>query len=329
MRSSNDPDLPRLPATSLARRRFLAIAAAAMVPARLRSGAESPGPPRKMKIDLSCGALGIGAGLRETLDLAARHGFEAFDPPAEELASLPPADLEKLLADMKARGVVFGAVGLPVDFRGEEKKFAEDLEKLPPLAAGLKRAGVDRMGTWISPCHATRTYLKNFQLHVDRLGRVAAALRAQGVRLGLEYVAPRTSWTRARFPFIHTMAEMKDLIGALGSDGVGLVLDSWHWYTARETVEDLLTLSAKDVVAVDLNDAPAGKPIDEQLDGKRDLPGATGVIDLAGFLGALRRIGYDGPVRAEPFREDLARMPRDEAVAAAAAALRKSFLLIA
>ena len=82
------------------------------------------------------------------------------------------------------------------------------------------------------------------------------------------------------------------------------------------------------VFAVDLNDAPAGKSLDEQVDGKRDLPCATGVIDLAGFLGALRRMGYDGPVRAEPFREDLGRMPRDQAAAAAAAALRKAFALI-
>ena len=321
MSTSSDP-------VPFSRRRFLAVAAAALAPARLWPGEESGGPHRKMTIDLSCGALGFGAGLRETLDLAVRHGFESFDPPAEELAALSAGDLEKLLADMKARRVVFGAVGLPVDFRGEEKQFAEGLEKLPRLAAGLKRAGVDRMGTWISPSHPARTYVKNFQLHIDRLGRVAAALRAEGVRLGLEYVGPRTSWIRARFPFIHTMAEMKDLIAALGS-GVGLVLDSWHWYTARETVDDLLSLTAKDVIAVDLNDAPAGKPIDEQLDGKRDLPCATGVIDVAGFLGALKKIGYDGPVRAEPFREDLAKMPRDEAVAAAAKAMRKAFQLIA
>ena len=38
----------------------------------------------------------------------------------------------------------------------------------------------------------------------------------------------------------------------------------------------------------------------------RRLPGATGVIDIAGFLQTLREIGYDGPVTPEPFEKRLA-----------------------
>ena len=61
---------------------------------------------RHKEVDLSLGAIGHGGNLRETLDLAARHGFESFDPPAGELAALPAADLERLLAEMKAKGLV-------------------------------------------------------------------------------------------------------------------------------------------------------------------------------------------------------------------------------
>jgi 2-keto-myo-inositol isomerase len=46
------------------------------------------------------------------------------------------------------------------------------------------------------------------------------------------------------------------------------------------------------------------------------------------FLGALRDIGYDGPVRAEPFNEALNALPNEEAVAAAAAALGKALALV-
>ena len=53
-------------------------------------------------------------------------------------------------------------------------------------------------------------------------------------------------------------------------------------------------------MACDLNDAPAGIPIDEQKDNTRDLPCATGVIDLKAFLGALVKIGYDGPRAPSP-----------------------------
>jgi len=281
-----------------------------------------------MTIDLSCGAIGVGAGLEETVVLAKRHGFESFTPSAEELAGLDDARREKLLATMKAEGIVFGAAGLSVEFRGDDGRFEKDLAGLGPVADGLKRAGVTRVGTWITPGSNGLTYMKNFERHSKRLARVAAVLEERGIRLGLEYVGPRTSWGRSRYPFIHTMEEMKDLIRAMGQKNVGFVLDSWHWYTAREKEADLLSLSNQDVVAVDLNDAPAGKDVDEQIDSRRELPCATGVIDLATFLSALNRIGYDGPVRAEPFSADLRKLPRDEALAATAAAMKKAFALI-
>ena len=56
----------------------------------------------------------------------------------------------------------------------------------------------------------------------------------------------------------------------------------------------------------------------------RDLPCATGVIDLKTFLGALVKIGYDGPVRAEPFKAELRKMPREQAVEATAKVIRKA-----
>src|SRR5215218_2424115 len=46
----------------------------------------------------------------------------------------------------------------------------------------------------------------------------------------------------------------------------------------------------------DLNDAPAGIAITDQIDSRRELPLATGVIPVAEFLNALHKIGYDGPL---------------------------------
>ena len=57
--------------------------------------------------------------------------------------------------------------------------------------------------------------------------------------------------------------------------------------------------------------APAGIATDDQRDNVRDLPGATGVIDIAGFLQALEAIGYDGPVTPEPFKKELSELPSD------------------
>jgi sugar phosphate isomerase/epimerase len=202
------------------------------------------------------------------------------------------------------------------------------MKKLPVLAAGLQRAGVDRVTTWLRPGHERLTYVQNFRQHAARLRQVAGVLGDGGVRLGLEYVAPQTSWVNQRYPFIHTLAEMRDLLAEINASNTGLVMDSWHWWHAGDTAADLLTLQGRDVIAVDLNDAPAGIPKNQQVDNRRELPCATGVIDAGAFLNALNQIGYDGPVRAEPFNQTVNRMTKDEACAAAAAALKKAFALI-
>jgi sugar phosphate isomerase/epimerase len=283
---------------------------------------------RKMTIDLVCGNLGVKADLPAAVALAHAHGFESLAPDANYLGKLSEGQLAELLGDLKAKDLRWGAAGLPTDFRGEETAFRTGLKTLPEFAASLKRAGAQRVGTWIKPGHDRLTYLANFRQHAGRLREVASVLGDQGLRLGLEYVGPRTSWTAARYPFVHTMVEMKELIAEIGRDNVGLVLDSWHWYNAGETDADIRALSPREVVACDLNDAPAQLPIDQQRDLLRELPCATGVINLKGFLGALAAIDYDGPVRAEPFNSTLRTMPPDMAVATTARAMKRAFALI-
>jgi sugar phosphate isomerase/epimerase len=125
------------------------------------------------------------------------------------------------------------------------------------------------------------------------------------------------------------MAETRELIAEIGASNVGLVLDSWHWYHAGDSAADVRALRNEDVVAVDLNDAPADVPKDQQRDNARELPMATGVIDAGGFLEALNAIGYDGPVRAKPFNETVRQMPREEAIRTTAAAMGRAFALLA
>jgi sugar phosphate isomerase/epimerase len=42
--------------------------------------------------------------------------------------------------------------------------------------------------------------------------------------------------------------------------------------------------------------------------------GATGVIDIKGFIAALKKIGYDGPVTVEPFNKAVREMSTEDAV---------------
>ena len=70
-------------------------------------------------------------------------------------------------------------------------------------------------------------------------------------------------------------------------------------------------------------------PLDQQVDSKRELPLATGVIPVAEFLNALHRVGYDGPVRCEPFNAVLRAMPKEQALMAVSASMKKAMALVA
>jgi sugar phosphate isomerase/epimerase len=309
------------------RREFLgtaAVAGAAFRPLAART-AEAPA---RMTIDLVCGAIGVEADQKEAIELAGRHGFESVGADGGALAKMPAGEVSELRGRMSELGVVWGAAGLPVDFRGDDETFRKTSASLGGFASGLRRAGVTRVGTWLMPASDTLTYRRYFDVVASRLRQTARVLHGEGLRLGLEYVGPKTSWASRKYPFLHTLAETQELVEAIGVPGVGYVLDSWHWFLAGDTVEQIRALRNEDVVAVDLNDAPAGVPKDEQMDLSRELPMATGVIPVGDFLGALRDIGYDGPVRAEPFNKALNVLPNEEAVAATAAAMKKAFALV-
>ena len=283
---------------------------------------------RKMTIDLVGGAIGVSGNQTEMIDLAARHGFESVEAKPQDLANLNDDQRQRLLLHLKGKNLVWGAAGLPIEFRKEEETFREGLKRLPNLMAGLQKAGVSRVGTWLSPSNDSLTYLQNFNQHVRRLREVSKILKDNGQRFGLEYVGTFNLRTRSKFPFVHSMVEAAELIDEIGTGNVGFVLDSWHWWTADESEADLLPLKNHQIVAVDLNDAPKGLAKRQQMDNRRELPAATGVIDIKPFLGALQKIGYDGPVRAEPFNQPLRALNNEEACAATAHALKKAFTFL-
>ena len=280
---------------------------------------------RKFYTVLSLGRIGFKGSFQQSVELAMQYGFEGVDPDPGYFSQLSDDELKRLLDDLKAKNLRLGVAGLPVDFRKDEQTFSEGLKSLPATAKLLSRVGVSCLSTYILPVSNDLTYPQNFREHACRLRACAQVLRDSGQRLGIEYVGPRTSWRSGRHSFIHTLSETKELMIAIGKENLGVQLDTYHWYNAEETEEDLLTLRSQDVVTVDLNDAPAGLPLDKQMDLSRELPAATGVIPVKSFLDALLKIGYSGPVAAEPFNAALRAMPVAEACSTTASAIKKAF----
>ena len=313
------------------RRNFLKKTAASSMLLMLNKSLYVSGKPvahREFTMHLDGGAIGIEAGQMELINLAHQYGFESVTAFPKFLVSLSSGEMEDLSGNMQEKGLVWANAGLPVEFRKGKDVLEEGIKALPALAKGLQQAGVMRMGTWVMPNHSELNYLQNFRQHVIRLREIAGILKDHNIRLGLEYVGPKTLWTANNFPFVHTMAETQELIAAIGQPNVGLLLDSFHWYTAGENAEDIRNLSNQDIVACDLNDARPNLQRNEQIDGKRMLPMSTRVIDTKSFLEALMDVGYDGPIRAEPFNEKLNKLTDEDAVAETSKSMKKAFDLL-
>jgi len=261
---------------------------------------------------LSPGALGLSLDHPTAVDLAARHGFGGVDPDLGHFRTLGLGGTREHAAAVREKGLQWGMAGLPVPLDGSPAEFRQALVELPESLELLGAAGVTRMGTWIRPMHDVLDHRQNWRLHLGRLSLVAGLLDDAGIRLGLEYIGPKTFWSTERFPFIHSLREARELIAESGASNVGLILDSYHWYTAGEDADVLAGLTDADIVSVDVNDARDDRERDEQQDLDRRLPFATGVIDLEGFMGAVGTAGYTGPVKVEPFMKSLAERPVDE-----------------
>lgn len=279
---------------------------------------------RLFKISLNPFAVGVNLGQEEMIDKALKYGFEAILPVPAQLAEMGTDQHQQFLAKMKANNLSWDAAGNPVDFRKDEKLFKEGMAALPKLADALQKSGVRRMSTWIMPTHQELTYIENFKQHASRLKEITRVIADYDIKLGLEYVGPKTLTSLHKYPFLSSMKEAFELIHDINEPNLGIQLDSFHWYCAEETVEDLESLTNEQIVTCDLNDATAGRSVAEQIDGERELPGDSGVIDLRGFIQALIKIGYDGPVRAEPFNARLNNMDDAAALSATAKAMKRT-----
>jgi sugar phosphate isomerase/epimerase len=269
---------------------------------------------------LSTGAIGVKADLAMAADLAARHGFDAVHLNLREVAALGAGQTAEILARAGVRAAGFG---LPIQYRQSEAEFAAALTELAGLLPAAQALGVTRATTWVPSWHDTLDFAANHAFLRGRFGRIAVLLRDHGIRFGLEFLGPKTLRDGHPFEFIHTMDGMLAFCDEIGTGNVGLLLDAYHWYTAGGTLADLARLTDAAIVDVHVNDAPAGVPLDKQLDGVRGLPGETGVIGVPAFLRAIAAIGYTGPVMVEPFSQRVRELPPEDAVRVTGEALNQ------
>jgi sugar phosphate isomerase/epimerase len=251
---------------------------------------------------LNADALSIGFSLEDLPALAAANGFAGLDLEMSALLDLAErTSVQEVKDHFSAHGIRPGAWSLSAEPSADDALYEAALDILPRASALAQEIGAPWCATEIRPYSDTRDPAANLEFHIQRLRPVAQVLAAHGCRLGLEFIGPKTLRAGHAYSFISTIEGALDLAARIGTGNVGLLLDAYHWYTSHGDQADLRSLRASDIVYVHVNDAVAGREIDQQLDLERELPGTTGLIDLAGFMHAVAGTGFDGPVAVEPF----------------------------
>jgi len=267
---------------------------------------------------------GGGLALPEFIALAKRHGFSAIDFSILQAAKLVEEQgFEAVAALFDETKILPINFGLPVEWRQDEASFQNSLALLEAQAKLAQDLGCSRCTTWVLPSNnePAQEYAAR---SIARFAQIGKILEDQGVRFGLEFIGPhhfRTNPEQIWFYDIHGALQAVDAIErARELENIGILLDSFHWYTSGGNMMDLASIPLEQIIHVHINDAPQ-VPVHEQIDNVRLLPGASGVIDLTGFLGTLNALGYDGPISVETFSEELKALDVEEAAGQAAAAV--------
>jgi sugar phosphate isomerase/epimerase len=243
---------------------------------------------------------GGGMSLPDFVRLASENGFRGADFSLDAAMGMGLDASRDLFA---SHGVVPACFGFPVEWRQDEETFRNGLKHLGEHAGFAQELGCSRTMTWVLPSSDDVATYRETSLR--RWAEIARVLSDSGIQFGLEFLGPkqfRPDDSKVWFYDIAGALEAADETNSRAeTSNVGLLVDCWHWFAGGGTSMDLASIPVEQVVHVHINDAPRGVALADLVDNERELPGATGEIDVPGFLQTLSSIGYDGPVSVETF----------------------------
>ena len=125
--------------------------------------------------------------------------------------------------------------------------------------------------------------LARFSRAVEGLGRLCEPASAAGVRLAVEPL------NRFETDIVSTTAQGVELVDAIGSSALGLLLDSFHMNIEERSITDAIRLAGPRILHLQANENHRGFP-------------GTGHLPWRAIGRALHKVGYRGRVCLEPFR---------------------------
>lgn len=262
-----------------------------------------------------CGSIGHVLPFHESCRLAEHFGFEAVNADLPYLKEHGPLQVATVLKQHNLEPAAF-AFSASFNACFSDRDFEKSLDNFEQELALCRDAGFKCCVGYVQPSSDRFDFHTHFMLLCDRLKHIKTLIETYNVRLGLEFIGPTTMRLSRQYDFIHTIDGLRALIAAAGAKNcVGFKLDAMHWYTSGAGLLDIEKLSAEEVVYVEINDGLKGDYDRFTLpEFERELPGETGVIDIAGMLRTLDASGFKGPIVVEPWSARLRAMTPSDAV---------------
>ena len=130
---------------------------------------------------------------------------------------------------------------------------------------------------------------------VGVLRELASIAERHNVALAFEFLGQKDC-------SVQTLELADEIIQKVNRRNIGLVIDSFHFYTGGSSIKMIDALDPKRLFIFHINDAE-DLPPDQLTDAHRLLPG-KGILKLKEMIAAFKRIGYDQTASVEIFRPE-------------------------
>lgn len=239
---------------------------------------------------------------KDRVEAAAKAGFKGI--------GIWDADLEHVqktrsLKEMKRILDDNGIKHLELEFlrdwflEGERKKKSDSEKKKFFEAAEVLRAHHLKVGDF---------YREKYEMPkaIEAFAELCAEAEEHGTKIGFELMP---------FGMIDTLKDSLTMIEGAGAKNGGIIFDMWHVAKMGIPYEEVSRVPLKHIVAVEINDGTFTAPwsLHEDTINHRRFCG-EGEFDIKGFLAALAKSGYSGPVGIEVLSKELRPLPLNEAV---------------
>src|ERR1700686_5073433 len=246
--------------------------------------------------------------LPQAVAAAARHGFAGVAPWREMVQETGIAESARIFrahgvrVTGYCRGGLFGAGGAD-----KFQDAVDDNKRMIDEAAAIGAECIVVIGGGLAP--GSRDPPDARKMFVEGLERVLPDARACKVPLALEPMHPMYAADRG---CVTTLKEMLDIADALGNEGLGVAIDTYHVWWDPE-LEPQIARAGKRVIAHHICDwlVPT-----KHLLNDRGMMG-DGVIDFRAIRRMVEAAGYRGIQEVEIFSDHWWSRPGDEVLATA------------